>query len=91
MSEYDGPHCGPSRRRKTVVSRRPLMPNAAEMPLLYALCFFPPASPTLALRAGKQNQPFSAHLNDLNYLRKSGAGEGIRTLDPNLGKVVLYP
>ena len=23
--------------------------------------------------------------------RKSGAGEGIRTLDPNLGKVVLYP
>ena len=24
-------------------------------------------------------------------LRLSGAGEGIRTLDPNLGKVVLYP
>ena len=23
--------------------------------------------------------------------RKSGAGEGIRTLDPDLGKVVLYP
>ena len=23
--------------------------------------------------------------------KKSGAGEGIRTLDPNLGKVVLYP
>ena len=23
--------------------------------------------------------------------RKTGAGEGIRTLDPNLGKVVLYP
>jgi hypothetical protein len=22
---------------------------------------------------------------------KFGAGEGIRTLDPNLGKVVLYP
>jgi hypothetical protein len=22
--------------------------------------------------------------------RKSGAGEGIRTLDPDLGKVVLY-
>ena len=22
---------------------------------------------------------------------KLGAGEGIRTLDPNLGKVVLYP
>ena len=24
-------------------------------------------------------------------LEKFGAGEGIRTLDPNLGKVVLYP
>jgi hypothetical protein len=23
--------------------------------------------------------------------KMSGAGEGIRTLDPNLGKVVLYP
>jgi hypothetical protein len=29
--------------------------------------------------------------NTLIFLRKSGAGEGIRTLDPNLGKVVLYP
>ena len=27
----------------------------------------------------------------LSKLRKIGAGEGIRTLDPNLGKVVLYP
>ena len=24
------------------------------------------------------------------FLEKIGAGEGIRTLDPNLGKVVLY-
>ena len=29
-------------------------------------------------------------LNRLIFLRKIGAGEGIRTLDPNLGKVVLY-
>ncbi len=29
--------------------------------------------------------------NALISLEKSGAGEGIRTLDPNLGKVVLYP
>src|SRR6266851_556655 len=29
--------------------------------------------------------------NALISLRKIGAGEGIRTLDPNLGKVVLYP
>ena len=27
----------------------------------------------------------------LILLGKTGAGEGIRTLDPNLGKVVLYP
>jgi hypothetical protein len=25
------------------------------------------------------------------FPKKTGAGEGIRTLDPNLGKVVLYP
>lgn len=25
------------------------------------------------------------------FLIKSGAGDGIRTHDPNLGKVVLYP
>jgi len=24
-------------------------------------------------------------------MKRLGAGEGIRTLDPNLGKVVLYP
>jgi hypothetical protein len=29
--------------------------------------------------------------NLLVFRRKTGAGEGIRTLDPNLGKVVLYP
>ena len=27
----------------------------------------------------------------LIFWEKTGAGEGIRTLDPNLGKVVLYP
>ncbi len=28
----------------------------------------------------------------MNFLvQGNGAGEGIRTLDPNLGKVVLYP
>ena len=26
-----------------------------------------------------------------DIIKKTGAGEGIRTLDPNLGKVVLYP
>jgi hypothetical protein len=27
----------------------------------------------------------------LPFKAATGAGEGIRTLDPNLGKVVLYP
>jgi hypothetical protein len=30
-------------------------------------------------------------INSLTVLAYFGAGEGIRTLDPNLGKVVLYP
>ncbi len=30
-------------------------------------------------------------MQTINFLGKTGAGEGIRTLDPNLGKVVLYP
>jgi hypothetical protein len=32
-----------------------------------------------------------ASLTRPKSLRENGAGEGIRTLDPNLGKVVLYP
>ena len=28
---------------------------------------------------------------NIRSIPKNGAGEGIRTLDPNLGKVVLYP
>jgi hypothetical protein len=27
----------------------------------------------------------------LGFTKETGAGEAIRTLDPNLGKVVLYP
>jgi hypothetical protein len=33
----------------------------------------------------------SGRLGGLGLVGKFGAGEGIRTLDPNLGKVVLYP
>jgi hypothetical protein len=35
-------------------------------------------------------EPQKIH-NHLSSCEKTGAGEGIRTLDPNLGKVVLYP
>ena len=47
------------------------------------------ASPAFGSGAGKQKTPRRASFNRLISLRKSGAGEGIRTLDPNLGKVVL--
>jgi hypothetical protein len=39
----------------------------------------------------KQKPPFGGYLQFLDFLEFFGAGEGIRTLDPNLGKVVLYP
>ncbi len=31
------------------------------------------------------------HADMTGVSEETGAGEGIRTLDPNLGKVVLYP
>jgi hypothetical protein len=52
---------------------------------------FPPASPLAQMVPGKQKTPRRALAKSLIFLRMSGAGEGIRTLDPNLGKVVLYP
>ena len=64
----------------------PPMPKAAQSPLLYAFCCFPPASPAFAPGAGKQKRPRRAALNCFKSLRDFGAGEGIRTLDPNLGK-----
>ena len=65
--------------------------EAAEIALNYAFCCFPPASPAFRSGAGKQKTPRRASRNFLNLLGETGAGEGIRTLDPNLGKVVLYP
>ncbi len=46
---------------------------------------------TADLSPCKQKRPRRTVFNTLISLKKSGAGEGIRTLDPNLGKVVLYP
>ena len=43
-------------------------------------------------RSGKRKDRLSAVIcYSQIFPRKFGAGEGIRTLDPNLGKVVLYP
>jgi hypothetical protein len=64
------------------------MPATAGSLLLFAFCCFLPACPAFAWGAGKQKRPRRAALNRLKSLRDFGAGEGIRTLDPNLGKVV---
>ena len=63
------------------------MPKAAESPLLFAFCCFPPASPAFSLGSGKQKTAPIDRYKHLNLLRKFGAGEAIRTPDPNLGKV----
>jgi len=63
------------------------MPKAAERPLQPASRSFPHASPARQARAGKQKAIPRDRSMSLISLRKFGAGEGIRTLDPNLGKV----
>ncbi len=51
----------------------------------------PPCFPEMENRAGKQIPHADDPSKLLVLFGKNGAGEGIRTLDPNLGKVVLYP
>jgi hypothetical protein len=69
----------------------PTMPNLIESPPDYAFWCFPHASPVSTSGAGKQEAAPDDRFKPLISLSKFGAGEGIRTLDPNLGKVVLYP
>ena len=68
-----------------------LMPKAAESPLLFAFCCFPPASPAFGSGSGKQKTAPKDRSKCMIFFRKFGAGEAIRTPDPNLGKVMLYP
>ena len=63
------------------------MPKMAAHPLRPAPCCFPHASPVSQEGAGKQKTAARDRFKSLISLRKIGAGEGIRTLDPNLGKV----
>ena len=65
--------------------------KVAVRPLRHASCYFPHASPISRSMAGKQKTAPKDRSKRWIFLRKFGAGEGIRTLDPNLGKVVLYP
>ena len=69
----------------------PPMPATAGSPPLFAFCCFPPASPAFACGAGKQKTAPKDRFNRFIFLKKTGAGEGIRTLDPNLGKVAYGP
>ena len=64
------------------------VPNAAGLIPRHDAGCFPGASPTPTRWAGKQKTAPKDRFNTLISLRKTGAGEGIRTLDPNLGKVV---
>ncbi len=52
-------------------------------------CYFPHASPVSSTRLGKQKTALKDRFKPLISLRTIGAGEGIRTLDPNLGKVII--
>src|SRR5438874_13730849 len=63
------------------------MPKAARSPLRWTFCCFPPASPTFWLGAGKQKTAPKDRSKQLISIIDPGAGEGIRTLDPNLGKI----
>ncbi len=65
------------------------MPNAAGNILRHGLRCFPSASPAAARGPGKQKAAPKDSSDSLIFLRKSGAGDGIRTHDPNLGKVVF--
>jgi hypothetical protein len=63
----------------------------ADHPRKSASARLPLAYPTPRQRLGKQKASRRTPFIRLKSLRDFGAGEGIRTLDPNLGKVVLYP
>jgi hypothetical protein len=86
------------RRRKATCVRRANSERASERggagegyrPGRTASCRFPYASPVLPSGTGKQETAPEDRSKPLTSSRKFGAGEGIRTLDPNLGKVVIY-
>jgi hypothetical protein len=65
------------------------MPKAAVRPLQPASRSFPHASPALQARAGKQKAIPRDRSMSLIFLRKFGAGEGIRTSTPTLARLYL--
>ena len=68
------------------------MPNVAQSPVTLLFVLLPPRlPPAFTLWSGRQKTAPNDHSKLLIFLRKPGAGEGIRTLDPNLGKVAVVP
>jgi hypothetical protein len=63
------------------------MRSLAGSPLRSPSVCFPPASPVFVEQPGKQESIPKGRNRQLISLRNFGAGEGIRTLDPNLGNV----
>ena len=95
---FGGAHvtaAGRSDRAAQYPTFRRISLSAAASPWIFcrksAFACLPVAYLASDLGAGKQKAAPKDRPNSLILLRKSGAGEGIRTLDPNLGKVVLYP
>jgi hypothetical protein len=65
------------------------MPKAAARLRLLDFCCFPHASPAFASTSGKQKTVPRDRSKYVYLLRNFGAGEAIRTPDPNLGKVMF--
>ena len=63
-------------------------PNLRRSIRRYPADFIEPAQIAVHRRASKPKRPRRTALNRFIFLKKTGAGEGIRTLDPNLGKVL---
>ena len=72
-------------QRSIIAAMNTLFPPAKRHQVL------PPCFPKGFAGAGKQISRTRDLYKLFNLFSNSGAGEGIRTLDPNLGKVVLYP
>ena len=80
-----------SLRAELQATTAPSMPNVVDSTLDYVVWCFPHASPALTSGAGKRQAAPRGRSKSWISLRKIGAGEGIRTLDPNLGKVPERP
>jgi len=81
-----GSDCGRSYRRN---SGDDAHPKSGREPATFRFWLLPPCFPGFReLRMGKQKMAPKDPSKQLICWKKIGAGEGIRTLDPDLGKIV---